>query len=86
MARSRSGRRCATCGQPLRPTTATQAERFYRGLLRVFSADPVAHGVVVDAFAALQRPEAEGGGGCPNALDAFLNMCRSVVAEFGGAG
>ncbi|HZP39842.1 MAG TPA: hypothetical protein VFE48_25500 [Methylomirabilota bacterium] len=73
--------RCPACGRP----TRDPAERFYAYLLRVFSADPVAHGVVVDAFKALERAEAEGGPGCPNHLDAFLAMCREVVATYGAA-
>lgn len=85
MARSRS-RKCPACGQPLAPTTAEQSERFYKSILRVFSGDPVAHGVVVDGFTVMQRPESKGGGGCANALEAFLGMAREVVGTYGIAG
>ena len=72
--------RCPGCGRP----RAEQAERLRKYLLRVFSADATAHATILDGFAALLRPEAEGGGGAANELEALLCAFRECVATYGG--
>jgi len=70
---------CPTCGRP-KTKQVEAAERFYKYLLHCFVGDETATGVITDAFRVMAHPQ---GGGCTNHLDAFLNMCRSVVGEYG---